>query len=442
LESAEEPTEQAVAQLQPSITQRVLSPLHSFLWELRSIRLCASEVIPQAQQLQTQARQAARDEFEAAMTAIRAAEEDQKASTIIRFQNASRIYMLHHSTGHDALLHESLFMHAFSRFEAFLGRYLRRLYEVTPKTHGSIKNTIGMESLMQCASKDEAISLMIDREVESLLRDGSYADTFGDLAKRFGIDSMTKFANWGVFIECAERRNLITHCEGRISGQYLAKCHAAGHASGNALGTKLTVDATYLHHALNILYEVSFGIAHTLLRKIWPDEVDDSDQQILNGVVEILRQEEWSLAETLAEFGVNAKPKSNDKNRRLKLINFAQAVRWRGDLPRMKTLLSKEDWSSSIRDIRLAVAILNDEYDEAAELMTDIGKNGEIMNETAYLSWPIFREFRTTEQFLQAFESIYKRSFADAAAAQGTLALDEQLSKDNSSSDESCGDPQ
>jgi hypothetical protein len=62
--------------------------------------------------------------------------------------------------------------------------------------------------------------------------------------------------------------------------------------------------------------------------------------------------------------------------------------------------------------------VLFDNFDEAAQIMQDIGPKGEVVNEHAYLSWPIFREFRKTEQFAQAFLSVFEHNFVDAATNQ------------------------
>lgn len=77
----------------------------------------------------------------------------------------------------------------------------------------------------------------------------------------------------------------------------------------------------------------------------------------------------------------------------------------------MRRLLSNVDWSASIRDFRLAVSILNNEYDRAAAIMKQIGKKGELVHEVAYHQWPLFLTFRERPEFQQAYEEIYGYPF-------------------------------
>jgi hypothetical protein len=82
-------------------------------------------------------------------------------------------------------------------------------------------------------------------------------------------------------------------------------------------------------------------------------------------------------------------------------------------------------------DFKIAKAVLLDDYEEAARLMEIIGKEGELITENSYLTWPLFRNFRSSDEFLKAYEKIYGYSFAVEAkkeverseekAPQGTL---------------------
>jgi hypothetical protein len=85
-------------------------------------------------------------------------------------------------------------------------------------------------------------------------------------------------------------------------------------------------------------------------------------------------------------------------------------------------ILGAEDWSGSFRDLRLGVEVLRGNYDEAAKLMREIGKIGELVREAGYRDWPVFREFRESPQFVAAFSEIYGKEFA-TSETEITLAL-------------------
>ena len=65
------------------------------------------------------------------------------------------------------------------------------------------------------------------------------------------------------------------------------------------------------------------------------------------------------------------------------------------------------DWSGSFRDFRLAVDVLHDRYENAIDLMRQIGKTGELVRMDGYRDWPLFREIRKTDQFKAVFQEIY-----------------------------------
>jgi len=96
-------------------------------------------------------------------------------------------------------------------------------------------------------------------------------------------------------------------------------------------------------------------------------------------------------------------------------------------LIRAREILNAVDWTASSSDFRLAYAVLMENYDEAARLMQQIGRKGEFVNKFSYYVWPLFNEFRETEQFSTAYEKVYEHPYAekleeDAAATSKRAA--------------------
>ena len=104
------------------------------------------------------------------------------------------------------------------------------------------------------------------------------------------------------------------------------------------------------------------------------------------------------------------KKKSSDQIRRLNLINLAIAHKFSGDKGECERVLQEEDWSSCKDSFRLAVAVLQNQYDEAARVMNKIGSKGEVTR-TDYSSWPLFKDFRQSKEFLQAYRSLFGEEF-------------------------------
>ncbi len=83
-----------------------------------------------------------------------------------------------------------------------------------------IEKQVGINDLLEASSVESAREFLVEKDIESLLRE-SYPTQFELLAKRFNVESLTKFPNWGKFVEASQRRNLITHREGKVNTQYL-----------------------------------------------------------------------------------------------------------------------------------------------------------------------------------------------------------------------------
>ena len=74
---------------------------------------------------------------------------------------------------------------------------------------------------------------------------------------------------------------------------------------------------------------------------------------------------------------------------------------------RANNLLDSADWSACLREFSLARAVLGGNNSEAARVMRDIGKQGEIITQLGYHTWPLFDEFRGTIEFQEAYEAIF-----------------------------------
>ena len=87
-------------------------------------------------------------------------------------------------------------------------------------------------------------------------------------------------------------------------------------------------------------------------------------------------------------------------------LNLAQAYKWSGNIEKCNETLTLRDYSELGDKYVLGHAILLDKFQNAADIMKKIGKNGEI-GEIEYGNWPIFREFRKTKIFQDTFREIF-----------------------------------
>jgi hypothetical protein len=113
----------------------------------------------------------------------------------------------------------SLFLGLFSSFDAFMGNLVGTIYRKRPELYASLSRTVTIPEILRHKSFEELQESIMRDEIETLRRK-SYIDQFKELESSFGVKSRT-FERWPQFVECAQRRNLFTHCDGEVSEQYL-----------------------------------------------------------------------------------------------------------------------------------------------------------------------------------------------------------------------------
>jgi len=334
-----------------------------------------------------------------------------------------------------SILGDSLFLSLFAAYDAFTGNLLAALFRKRPELLLNIDRSFPVAELLRHDSIDDVKEVVINGEIDSFRRQ-SYVDQFKSLEKTFGIP-LRKFPNWHAFVECSQRRNLLTHADGVVSTQYLAVCQSEGCTlpTDVAVGSQLQVNEAYVLTACDLVVEVGVKLGHVLWRKCFPDEAAKADEALHSQHFGFLEREQWSRANTFGEFFLQLPRISSERFRRLTVVNYAIGLRAVDRIPDAIDLLDSVDWSATSPDFRLAEAVLRDDVTSAAQWMKRIGKEGEYVNEEAYRRWPLFRTFRSTLEFQEAFEQLYGRPFTrelkeEAVAAQArNIAMAEELDK-------------
>jgi hypothetical protein len=336
------------------------------------------------------------------------------------------------------MLQTSLFLGMFSAYDIFTGELLTAIYGNKPELFKRVNRSITVSEILQYDSFDNLKAVVLQAEIETFRRK-SYVEQFEDLQSTFGIE-LKAFERWPQFVECAQRRNLITHCGGIVNEQYIKICEKEGYsfASPVTIGEKLELDKAYFLSSCELIMEVGFKLGQTLWRKVFPDEVEQSDDHLTHVLYQdCLRMERWDRAVVFGEFAVDQKRLSSDVTRKICIINYAIGLKFAGRPADASKALSEVDWSGAASDFKLGEAVLSDRFDEAAEIMKRIGKKGEFVSERSYHEWPLFHEFRKTAQFFNAYESIFGYPFAvevQRAAAKAQAATKEEIEKQASES--------
>ncbi len=298
-----------------------------------------------------------------------------------------------------------------STFDAFLGNLLRSIFLMKPELINSSQKELTFSDLVQFDSVSRAREHIIEKEIEAFLRN-SHADHFKWLENKFEMPLRKDLDSWPNFIEVTQRRNLFVHSDGIVSQQYLDVCREHGVDIGNvAIGDRLHLNADYFSTSYKCLFEIGVKLAHVVWRKHAPDERKKADEELNCVCYELLQIERYDLAHTLLLFATRTlKTYSSELNRRMFVINLAIASKF-GEIKGSENYLKKEDWSDCGIQFKLALAVLNEDFSEACEIMQEIGPKGENVKRVAYDIWPLFKEFRNHEKFHTTYKEIYGDDF-------------------------------
>jgi len=316
------------------------------------------------------------------------------------------------------------------RYDAYLGGLLRSSFYAKPELLNTSQKQLSFSELVEFQTIDAAREFIVEKEIETVIRD-SHIVHFEWMEKRFGVSLRKDLTVWPIFVELTERRNLFVHCDGVVSSQYLSVCQNNGvkFESPVKIGDKLEVTSAYFEKATESILEIGVKLGHVLWRKLQPDDLSKADNSLHRITYDLLCEERYSLAKILLNFAVNTlKKQPSEENRRMNLINLAIAYAYSGEQLKSLEILQNEDWSACQDQFKLAVAVLKHDYTEAVKLMKHIGAEGEI-SKAEYSSWPLFKEFRKSKEFLDAYKKLFGKEFIFSKTLQDNISKEQPKPK-------------
>jgi hypothetical protein len=390
----------------------VATAIDGIVHRARDIKVAAGQFLPNA----LKARKRAFEKIERTLTENAPLLEDPDSHVSVLAQKSvhealARFYRLRSSRVPE-VLERGLFLALFSAFDAFTGDLLRGLYARKPELYAALNKSVSFADVLAASSLHDLKRQVLDEDVESLRRE-SYVDQFTGLQKRFDV-KLTDFDRWPEFVECSQRRNLITHCDGVVTDQYLKVCRDAGIVASQlpASGSRVTLGAKYFFSSCELILEVGLKLGQTLWRKTLPSELGESEAQLMRMLYEALENSNWSRARVIGEFAFGQRKTSSDFNKKIVVVNYAQALKRSGATEESRKLLEGVDWTAAANDFKLAKAVLLDDYSEATGLVRRIGTKGDLIDEASYHTWPLFIEFRETDAFALAYADVFGHPYA------------------------------
>ncbi|MCU7282684.1 hypothetical protein OC926_22805 [Pseudomonas peradeniyensis] len=298
-----------------------------------------------------------------------------------------------------------------STFDAYLARLMRNVYHVKPEILNSCERQLTFTELIQFGSIEKARDFIIEKEIEGLLRN-SHVAQFNWLSKTLNL-TLTDLPAWKDFVELTERRNLLVHADGVASIHYIETCkkHGIVLEDGTTLGSRLEITPKYYKNACNCVAEIGLKLGQVLWRKLLPKELERAEDSFIKTTFDLLIQGDYRLAEQLLIISKERSfKKLNAESECYMSINLAIALKGQKKEEDCKKLLSAIDFSALSRKFKLANFVLLDMHAEAADLMIKIGTFDE-PKQRDYHEWPLFKWFRKTIEFKEAYHQVFGEEF-------------------------------
>jgi hypothetical protein len=361
-------------------------------------------------------------------------EKDEEGEGFYKFSpEDSHKYEIHEKNSEIAsaaldIVPNSLFVSLISQFDSFLGKLIREIFQAKPGILNSSEKNLTFSKLLELKSIEEAKEFIIEKEIESVLRD-SHTDHFDWLENKLGIPLRKDLPIWQEFIEITERRNLFVHNDGVVSSQYLSVCrqNKVLFNPEPKLGEKLNITPDYFEKTYKCLFEISVKLTQVIWRKLLANDIEKADESLNDICFELLRQKQLDLATILLDFAtIILKKHHNEESKNVFIVNKALSLKLNKKKEECDEIVLSKDWSACSDKFKIAKEALLDNHTEVAKLMKKIGADGEV-TKLSYKIWPLFSEFRKTELFKDTFKDVFVEDYA--AVETPKKMMDEIISK-------------
>ena len=319
----------------------------------------------------------------------------------------------HYESAHTAeIMSYTMLLSLIAQYDAFVGQLLRCLLAEQPELLKRSEKPLVWSDIADLPSLDEVRSLVVEREVENLLKQG-HVDQLADLERRLSIETLRKFDELGDLVEIAERRNLVAHTGSHISIQYVRQCQKFRVKPAGRPGQVIVVDNEYFAHACNTIITVGVKLAQTVWRHVLgknKDALVNPDSHLAYMTYTLLVHEDWLLAQKLLRYATDLKIYSSDQRKYVFVVNYAQTFKWLSNQQSCAEIIDPIEWGALDIAFRISAAVLRDHFDEAGELMENAAYTRQVAR-SAFEHWPIYREFRKTPQFAAAYQKAYHEEY-------------------------------
>jgi hypothetical protein len=306
---------------------------------------------------------------------------------------------------------KSLFILMVTHFDNLIRDLINAMYLTKPEILNESEKNISVCDLLQYKDIEDAKKKIIEREVDAILRE-SHAEHIQWLENKLSTSFRGDQELWKKFIEIMERRNLLIHSNGLATEQYINVCkkHNIQFKDKINVGKELKISSAYFLESSETIFEFGIKLSQVIWRRLDPDKIELADT-ILNGVAyELLVSNKNMLVKKILDFTTQPafKPFS-EENRLYFLINKAIALRDLGEKDEAKKIIRENDFSATRDLFKLAASVLLEDFSNASKIMLTLKERHNMKNYFTY--WPLFNDFRKTNEFQSAYKKIFKKEF-------------------------------
>ncbi len=321
------------------------------------------------------------------------------------------------------ILPKSILVSLVSEYDSFLCSFIKAIYIYNNEIFQQCNKKFDYQDLIEHSDIEQLKKSIIDEYIDDILRK-NHGEQLKDISKIFNVDfeKIIPKEIIGTFIEATERRNLFVHAGGQISKQYLESCKKNNIDTKHySLNQELDVKAQYFKQAFKSIFCISVCVAQMVWRKCLKNQLEIADQNLQEIMYDLLCKKEYDLLIDLASIMIKNIQKFFDETfKKVFYINYALAYKFKKDEKNMKKIIEKLDWTSVNNLFQLIIAVINDDFSLSEKIMLKMKNDEEVIKlQTGYVIWPVFEEFRKTQNFKRAYKSIYHTDYDSKVPAKG-----------------------
>lgn len=307
------------------------------------------------------------------------------------------------------ILPESSLSLLVSQFDTLVSAFIRDILTSTPGILESSEKTLKYSELLKNKSIKSVKSLLIEKEVDSIIRD-NHNYHFQWIESKIGVNNIIDDHNLFLkFIEITERRNIVIHNNSIVNDYYLNNCKKLKLPIELKLNDKVKVTPQYILDAYYCFFKVGIRLTYQIYKKLYPQKLDALDEEISNICYKLIVNKELELASSILDFII--KQKISPRALIICTINKALILKMERKEVEVKKIISSQDWSNLQDEFKLAKAVIVDDKDNALLLMKKIGKNSDLFRKSDYREFPLFYKISKSKKFREMFKVIFKEDY-------------------------------